>query len=218
MRSNRASACLYCTIASSKRSLTAFARGHPCSPLRCHIIWITTLRYGDEILTKCICDNWCIFDAWVISQFTCTKDDCAEYVLRSSLGNNDCIHVPQDLEVSHGSMSENLSAFSKWLDFIFIKFQYSIMQLSMQKGRNCLFPAYQLIIWIEAWSLTIQKYNFIYAIFTCVSYAEARNRYRLDVRLSVRPSVRPSVCLSVRHTLVLYQNGWTYCHDFFTTW
>jgi len=32
-------------------------------------------------------------------------------------------------------------------------------------------------------------------IFTCVSYAEARNRYRLDVRLSVR------------HTLVLYQNG-----------
>ena len=35
--------------------------------------------------------------------------------------------------------------------------------------------------------------------FTCVSYAEARNRYRLDVR--------PSNHLSVRHTLVLYQNG-----------
>ena len=31
------------------------------------------------------------------------------------------------------------------------------------------------------------------SIFTCVSYAEARNRYRLDVRLSVRPCVRPSV-------------------------
>ena len=30
-------------------------------------------------------------------------------------------------------------------------------------------------------------------IFTCVSYAEARNSYRLDVRLSVRPSVRLSV-------------------------
>jgi len=29
-------------------------------------------------------------------------------------------------------------------------------------------------------------------IFTCVSYAEARNSYRLDVRLSVRPSVRSS--------------------------
>jgi len=29
--------------------------------------------------------------------------------------------------------------------------------------------------------------------FTCLSYAEARNRYRLDVR----PSVRLSVCLSV---------------------
>ena len=36
-------------------------------------------------------------------------------------------------------------------------------------------------------------------IFTCVSYAEARNRYRLDVCLSVRPSVP--------HTLVLYKNG-----------
>jgi len=35
--------------------------------------------------------------------------------------------------------------------------------------------------------------------FTCVSYAEARNIYRLDVR----PSVCPSVCL---YTLVLYQN------------
>ena len=32
--------------------------------------------------------------------------------------------------------------------------------------------------------------------FTCVSYAEARNRYRLDVRPSVCPSVRPSVSLS----------------------
>jgi len=46
------------------------------------------------------------------------------------------------------------------------------------------------------------------AIFTCVSYAEARNRYRLDVCPSVRPSVR--------HTLVLYKNGSTYRHDFFT--
>ena len=45
-----------------------------------------------------------------------------------------------------------------------------------------------------------QEYD---VIFTCVSYAEARNRYRLDVCPSVRPSVRPSVC----HTLVLYQNG-----------
>ena len=30
-------------------------------------------------------------------------------------------------------------------------------------------------------------------VFTCVSYAEARNRYRLNVLLSVRLSVRPSV-------------------------
>ena len=48
-----------------------------------------------------------------------------------------------------------------------------------------------------------------FAIFTCVSYAEARNRYRLDVR--------PSVRLSVWHTLALYQNGWIYCEAFFTT-
>ena len=33
---------------------------------------------------------------------------------------------------------------------------------------------------------------FLSIIFTCVSYAEARNRYRLDVRPSVRLSVRPS--------------------------
>ena len=38
---------------------------------------------------------------------------------------------------------------------------------------------------------------------TCVSYAEARNSYRLDVR----PSVCLSVCPSVRHTLAPYQNG-----------
>ena len=36
-------------------------------------------------------------------------------------------------------------------------------------------------------------------LFTCVSYAEARNSYRLDVCPSVRPSVR--------HTLAPYQNG-----------
>ena len=34
-----------------------------------------------------------------------------------------------------------------------------------------------------------------FLVFTCVSYAEARNSYRLDV---VRPSVCLSVCLSVR--------------------
>ena len=45
-------------------------------------------------------------------------------------------------------------------------------------------------------------------LFTCVSCAEARNRYRLDVR--------PSVCLSVRNMLVLYENGLTYRHSFFT--
>ena len=33
----------------------------------------------------------------------------------------------------------------------------------------------------------------IVAVFMYVSYAEARNSYRLDVRMSVCPSVRPSV-------------------------
>ena len=33
---------------------------------------------------------------------------------------------------------------------------------------------------------------YVERVFTCVSYAEARNSYRLDVRLSVCPSVRPS--------------------------
>ena len=45
------------------------------------------------------------------------------------------------------------------------------------------------------WNLLSYNYSRFSAVFMCVSYAEARNRYRLDV------------CLSVRHTLVLYQNG-----------
>ena len=43
--------------------------------------------------------------------------------------------------------------------------------------------------------------------FTCVSYAEARNRYRLGVRLSIRPSVRPSVtrwyCIKTAEHIVM---------------
>ena len=62
----------------------------------------------------------------------------------------------------------------------------------------------------SSWTIQLDVWK---AVFTCVSYAEARNRYRLDVR----PSVRLSVCLSVRHTLAPYQNGWIYCHAFFTT-
>ena len=48
-------------------------------------------------------------------------------------------------------------------------------------------------------SLTLDSLCQLTVVFTCVSYAEARNRYRLDVR--------PSVCPSVRHTLARYQNG-----------
>ena len=43
-------------------------------------------------------------------------------------------------------------------------------------------------------------------VFTCVSYAEARLSYRLDV------------CPSVCHTLVLCRNGSTYRQTVFTTW
>jgi len=44
-------------------------------------------------------------------------------------------------------------------------------------------------------------------LFTCVSYAEARNRYRLDVCTSVRPSVRPSItrwyCIKTAEHIVM---------------
>jgi len=63
------------------------------------------------------------------------------------------------------------------------------------------------------WRSFTPAVNSVNIVFTCVSYAEARNSYRLDIR----PSVRPSVCPSVRHTLAPYQNGWIYCHAFFTT-
>ena len=39
-------------------------------------------------------------------------------------------------------------------------------------------------------------------VFTCVSYAEARNRYRLDVRLSVRPSVTRWYCVKTAQSIV----------------
>ena len=41
-------------------------------------------------------------------------------------------------------------------------------------------------------------------VFTCVSYAEARNSYRLDVCLSVRPSVTRWYCIkTVEHIVML---------------
>ena len=44
-------------------------------------------------------------------------------------------------------------------------------------------------------------------VFTCVSYVEARNRYRLDVRPSVCPSVCPSVtrwyCIKTAEHIVM---------------
>jgi len=47
-------------------------------------------------------------------------------------------------------------------------------------------------------------------VFMCISHAEARLSYRLDVC--------PSLCLSVCHTLVLCRNGSTYRHTVFTAW
>jgi len=59
----------------------------------------------------------------------------------------------------------------------------------------CLFSAVVLILlYVQGGPIKTVPF-----VFTCVSYAEARNRYRLDVR--------PSVRLSVRHTLARYQNG-----------
>jgi len=40
-------------------------------------------------------------------------------------------------------------------------------------------------------------------IFTCVSYAEARNRYRLAVRMSVRPSVTRWYCIKPAERIVM---------------
>jgi len=40
-------------------------------------------------------------------------------------------------------------------------------------------------------------------VFTCVSYAEARNRYRLDVCLSVRPSVTRWYCIKTAEHIIM---------------
>jgi len=42
-----------------------------------------------------------------------------------------------------------------------------------------------------------------FIVFTCVSYAEARNRYRLDVRLSVCPSVTRWHCIKTTERIVM---------------
>ena len=44
---------------------------------------------------------------------------------------------------------------------------------------------------------------FMFMIFTCVSYAEARNRYRLDVRLSVCLSVTRWHCIKTAEYFVM---------------
>jgi len=51
-----------------------------------------------------------------------------------------------------------------------------------------------------------QEIRFIVLIFTCVSYAEARNRYRLDVSpvcLSVRLSVTRWYCIKTAEHIVM---------------
>ena len=63
--------------------------------------------------------------------------------------------------------------------------------------------------WLEVVIAFVSSFSF-YLVFTCVSYAEARNRYRLDVRPFVRPSVRSSVRPSVRPSVHLSVTRW-YC-------
>ena len=43
----------------------------------------------------------------------------------------------------------------------------------------------------------------VWLVFTCVSYAEARNRYRLDVRLSVCLSVTRWYCIKTAEYIIM---------------
>ena len=99
------------------------------------------------------------------------------------------------------SLSQSLSLNSPWWKRTYLLFFYL-------NSWGLFHPqAQDVCVKIEA---QYEIYSFIsHCVFTFVSYAEARNSYRLDVR--------PSVRLSVRHTLAPYQNGWIYCHAFFTT-
>jgi len=45
-----------------------------------------------------------------------------------------------------------------------------------------------------------------FLIFTCVSYAEARNSYRLDVRPSVRTSVTRWYCIKTAEHIVMFSS------------
>ena len=59
----------------------------------------------------------------------------------------------------------------------------------------------------------IISYNYSF-LFTCVSYAEARNRYRLDVRPSVCPFVTRWYCISKRLNILSCFLYHTIAHSF----
>ena len=59
------------------------------------------------------------------------------------------------------------------------------------------------VLYKELILLYISAQMSLWTIFTCVSYAEARNRYRLDVRLSVRLSVARWHCIKTAENIVM---------------
>ena len=63
------------------------------------------------------------------------------------------------------------------------------------------------MLWLTVHETVINnRLNFqgrLIRIFTCVSYAEARNSYRLDVRPSVRPSVTRWYCIKMAEHIVM---------------
>jgi len=97
------------------------------------------------------------------------------------------------------------------LTVLFETLYFECYILNVHKTGSVLYASIKIAFscWFALYVCTSKISGKCTTVFTCVSYAEARNSYRLDVRPSVRPSVR--------HMLAPYQNGWIYCHAFFTT-
>ena len=58
---------------------------------------------------------------------------------------------------------------------------------------------------VQDWTAFLDRRRSVRGIFTCISYAEARNRYRLDVCLSVCLSVTRWYCIkTAEHIVMLY--------------
>ena len=95
--------------------------------------------------------------------------------------------------------------------------EWNLLGLFLQRKRRV---ALTRSVWESSISFFVdilfRNYDYSEEVISFLSRVRTLTRDIEIAILSHRPSVRPSVCLSVRDTLVLYENGLKYRHRFFT--